>query len=154
LLYSLVLTYGRAPPLAEINPSYHFILDCIQLYLSGLAPKVEQMGTSDLAVGGRKFSGSAQQRKRAHLLHHGTLLYAFDLEQVGRYLHLPVRQPAYRAGRNHLDFLMNLPACRAELVQRFRSAWYARTELPTWPEKLVRDLVAGKYGKEEWIRRK
>ena len=32
------------------------------------------------------FSGNAQQRKRSHLLHHGSLLYDFDLKLIGRYL--------------------------------------------------------------------
>ena len=66
-------------------------------------------GTSDLALNDRKFSGNAQQRKRTHLLHHGTLLYAFATEPLARYLKPPPRQPAYRAGRSHADFVTNLP---------------------------------------------
>src|SRR5262249_19628800 len=86
LLYSLVLAYARAPALHEIRPSYAYILDRIGQALAGLLPRIEQPGTSDLASDGRKFSGNAQQRKRTHLLHHGTLLYDFDLELIGRYL--------------------------------------------------------------------
>ena len=54
-------------------------------------PGIERAGISDLAIGGRKFSGSAQQRKRRFLLHHGTLLYGFDIPSIGRYLRLPAR---------------------------------------------------------------
>ena len=55
-------------------------------------------GVSDLAVEGLKVSGSAQQRKRRHLLHHGTLLCGFDLARITRYLHAPQRRypPASR----------------------------------------------------------
>ena len=96
LLYTLVLNYGRSGALEEIRPSYCFILGRVA---AALGPEAAQEGISDLALGGRKFSGNAQQRKRRHLLHHGTLLYAFDLGRVGRHLRPPPRQPEYRAGR-------------------------------------------------------
>src|SRR5262249_21065633 len=97
LCFSLVLRFDRHPALAEIPTSYVYILDRTLEALAGLLPGAERAGTSDLAAGGRKFSGNAQQRKRMHLLHHGTLLYGFDLSLVGRYLRLPARQPDYRA---------------------------------------------------------
>src|SRR5262245_30327286 len=99
LLYSLVLRFDRDPALVEVRPSYRYVLGAV-LDALGL-PGAEQAGVSDLAIGGRKFSGNAQQRKRHHLLHHGTLLYAFDPALVGRYLKMPPRQPEYRAGRPH-----------------------------------------------------
>src|SRR5262249_44963282 len=74
LLYSLVLAYDRAPSLREVRPSYDYILGRIRAVLVDLLPGVEQAGISDLAAAGRKVSGNAQQRKRRHLLHHGTLL--------------------------------------------------------------------------------
>ena len=79
---------------------------------------LQQAGTSDLAAAGRKFSGNAQQRKRRFLLHHGTLLYAFDLSRVGRYLRPPPRQPEYRAGRDHVAFLRNLDLPAEEIKRR------------------------------------
>jgi lipoate-protein ligase A len=93
LCYSLVLSYDRSPALGSIRSSYLYILECMRDALAGIAQDITCAGTSDLAVGGRKLSGNAQQRKRSFLLHHGTLLYDFDADQVGRYLRLPVRQP-------------------------------------------------------------
>ena len=55
-------------------------------------------GQSDLVLDGRKFSGNAQQRKRTHLLHHGTILYAFDVSRIGDYVKHPPRMPEYRDG--------------------------------------------------------
>src|SRR5262249_9077228 len=93
LCFTLVLPYERAPALSEIASSYRYILDRIGEALADVLPGIERAGTSDLAVAGQKFSGNAQQRKRRWLLHHGTLLYKFSLELIGRYLRQPVRQP-------------------------------------------------------------
>jgi lipoate-protein ligase A len=114
----------------------------------------EQAGISDLALGGRKFSGNAQQRKRTHLLHHGTILYDFDLALAGRYLRPPPRQPEYRAGRAHEEFLRNLQIPVGEVRRRLRAAWGADTPMTEWPGELVRRLVGEKYALEAWTRRR
>ncbi len=154
LLFSLVLAYRRAPELTEIHSSYRFILGRIRDALIALQPDLELAGTSDLSCAGRKVSGNSQQRKRTHLLHHGTLLYDFDLEGIGRYLHLPKRQPEYRAGREHEAFLTNLKARGAELIERLRCCWDAHDKTVVWPEASVRRLVEEKYTRAEWIRRR
>jgi lipoate-protein ligase A len=154
LLYSQVLAYDRAPALGDVTSSYAYILDRTAAALAGLAPGIARAGISDLVLGGRKCSGNAQQRKRAHLLHHGTLLYNFAIDRVGRYLRMPERQPDYRAGRDHVSFLTNLPVTQAELKCALRQGWEADFEVPTWPEDLVRRLVAEKYGQAHWVRRR
>jgi lipoate---protein ligase len=154
LCFTLVLSYERAAALGEIRPSYRYILERIRTALADLAPDVRCAGTSDLASGGRKFSGNAQQRKRNHLLHHGTLLYAFDVSRVSRYLRLPARQPDYRGGREHTDFLMNLPTTSAKLKDRLRAAWGADTTMQSWPQEMVKQLVDEKYARPEWLRRR
>jgi lipoate-protein ligase A len=151
LLYSLVLRYDRAPELAQIQPSYTYVLGRIG---RALTPAAIPAGISDLAVEGRKVSGNAQQRKRDYLLHHGTLLYAFDLQSIARYLRPPARQPAYREGRAHGDFLRNLDVPGNELKRRLREAWQAEEVLGGWPEEAVRQLVREKYGLPEWVRRR
>ena len=151
LLFSLVLDQEREPILSQIQPSYRFILGRVA---AALGPEAAQEGISDLALGGRKFSGNAQQRKRAHVLHHGTLLYDFDLELVGRYLRPPPRQPEYRAGRDHAHFLRNLPLPAAELKRRLCAAWGADVEGAGWPEAEVRRLVADKYASPGWTQRR
>jgi lipoate---protein ligase len=64
--------------------------------------------STDLILQNRKFSGCAQRRRRHTLLHHGTILYDFDMAAVGRFLAMPRRQPVYRKGRSHADFLTNV----------------------------------------------
>jgi lipoate-protein ligase A len=154
LCFSLVLSYDRDPALTQIASSYVYIFDRILQALAGVLPGMGCAGTSDLAAGGRKFSGNAQQRKRAHLLHHGTLLYGFDLALVSRYLRPPARQPEYRGRRAHEEFLTNLPVGAAELKRRLRAAWGADVELREWPERKVQELLAEKYTKAEWTRRR
>jgi lipoate-protein ligase A len=152
LLFSLVLAYEGAPELTQIGSSYRFILGRVAAAL-GL-DGVRQEGISDLVLGGRKVSGNAQQRKRAFLLHHGTLLYNFDPGPVGRYLRLPARQPEYREQRSHEEFLGNLPRTAAELTRQLRSAWRADSERTTWPEASVRALYEDKYTRDDWTRRR
>jgi len=154
LVYSLVLAYARSAALTNVGSSYVFILDHMTNCLGGLAPGIHRAGTSDLAVQNRKCSGNAQQRKRDHLVHHGTLLYRFELDRVGTYLHSPERQPHYRAGRQHAEFLMNLPLEGSELTYSLRQCWGAHTETQAWPEELVKQLVADKYGQGHWVKRR
>ena len=153
LLYSLILPYERHTALKDVNACYRHVLGEMAEALTGLAPNISQAGTSDLACAGRKFSGNSQQRKRTHFLHHGTLLFAFDLAKIARYVKQPPRQPAYRQGRGHDAFLMNLPATAIELTLRLRRQWQAVKSLETWPEEKVAELVREKYGRDKWTMR-
>ncbi len=154
LCYSLVLAYEPAPALQAIVSSYVYILDRVRDGLADLVPGIERAGTSDLAVAGRKVSGNSQQRKRAYLLHHGTLLYRFDAASVGRYLRRPARQPDYRGGREHAAFLGNLPVGPGQLRAALGEAWGAVESVTDWPGETVRELVAVKYLDPRWIRRR
>ncbi|MBI2807004.1 MAG: lipoate--protein ligase family protein [Planctomycetes bacterium] len=154
LLYSLVLRFERDPTLGELHASFRFILGRT---LAGLAPHASPLalqGISDLALADRKFSGNAQQRKRTHLLHHGTILYSFDVSPVGRYLKLPPRRPEYRRDRDHVDFLTNLPINARILTGVLRDVWQADEPMAAWPAKSVRQLVAERYTLEDWVRRR
>jgi lipoate-protein ligase A len=154
LLYSLILPYEHHPALKDVKASYCYILGELAAALAGLIAPIAPAGISDLATAGRKFSGNSQQRKRTHLLHHGSLLYDFDLDRVTRYLKEPSRQPDYRQGRGHRAFLMNLPATAPELTRRLRERWRAVDALQHWPQEKCRELVESKYGQEEWTRRR
>jgi lipoate-protein ligase A len=154
LLFSLVLRFDRHPALADLHASYRYILGYIAAQLVSHAAGISMQGSSDLTIGSRKFSGNAQQRKRTHLLHHGTLLYAFDFAPLSRYLKSPPRQPEYRQGRGHGEFLMNLPIAAETLAKLLRETWQADEALPTWSEEMVYKLVAEKYASDEWIRRR
>ena len=154
LLYTLVLCYERDPDLTDIRGSYRFILGRIGGALADNAGPIEQAGISDLVLAGRKFSGTAQQRKRSFLLHHGTLLYDMDLSMIPRYLREPPRQPDYRGGRTHLAFVGNLPLHRDQIKQQLRRLWNVDESRSTWPEAEVKQLVVDKYANPRWLRRR
>ena len=108
LNYSLILSYKKSPPIKNIRKSYQLILGGICGALKNLNIKAAFEPISDMAVGGRKFSGNAQNRRRRYMLHHGTILYDFPIDMIGRYLTIPKEQPPYRKSRSHLDFLTNI----------------------------------------------
>lgn len=154
LLFSLVLSYDRAAELRDVNASYRWILGRVRDALRPIVP-LEVAGISDLAVGGLKVSGNAQQRKARHVLHHGSLLYAFDLPSVARYLKPPERQPAYRAGRDHGAFVTNLPADAGTLRSRLASIFEPEVrELSATIMERVPGLIAERYGRTDWVRRR
>jgi lipoate-protein ligase A len=162
LNYSLVLNVEDAPELAGITSANRFIMERNRAAMESVLsaepgtrnPELSVEGHTDLAIAGRKFSGNAQQRKRTHLLHHGSLLYAFDFAPLERYLKMPARRPDYRRDRTHADFLMNLPITKEALRVLLRAAWQADDPLSGWPAQRVQQLVTEKYAKSAWIRRR
>lgn len=107
LNYSLILSLDDRPELREVARSYDLVLGWVAEALG--VPGLRRAGASDLALHDRKIGGSAQRRGRRALLHHGTVLYAFDAAAMERYLKPPPRQPAYRAHRPHAAFVTNAP---------------------------------------------
>jgi len=154
LLFSLILAYEHDSALRDVNSSYRYILGRMAAAFRPLAEHLEHVGTSDLAIGGLKVSGNAQQRKRHYLLHHGSILYSFDCSLMTRYLRMPERQPPYRESRTHEAFVTNLPVERETLQRLIRAEWNAEEGLLTWPEARTGELVRDKYGTQEWTLRR
>ena len=154
LLYSLVLSFEGRPALLDLHGSYRYILGAIAESLASRAPGIAHAGISDLAISGRKCSGNSQQRKRTHLLHHGTLLCSFDLSLLSRYLVHPPREPEYRQRRSHPEFVTNLDLEMKEMKQYLQLAWNAVDRLTVRPQALMQKLMQEKYGKDEWHRRR
>ena len=151
LNYSLVLPIDAAPPLSVISGANRFILErhCQAIgAATGLSITVE--GHTDLALGGRKFSGNAQRRKRTHFLFHGGFLLDFDLRLMIALLRMPPRQPEYRKGRAHGDFLTRLGTTRQVVRAALRQAWSANVPPVTVPAKTIARLVSEKYARDEW----
>jgi lipoate-protein ligase A len=151
LNFSLVLSLALRPELADLRKGTSSILERTARGLGLEALSLR--GTSDLALGDRKISGNAQKRTRHALLHHGTLLHAMDPGAVGRCLPPPPKEPAYRAGRTHEEFLGNLPLTPEEIKARLRTAWGAAPTGPEWHPPPLQALIAEKYGNPAWIAR-
>ncbi|MFO0899900.1 MAG: lipoate--protein ligase family protein [Pirellulales bacterium] len=150
LMYAVVLSVERRPELAQVDAAHRTVLERLVSALRPLAPQVAWEGTSDLALDGRKFSGNSLRCKRRHVLYHGTLLYDFDLALVPRLLRAPPREPKYRDGRPHADFIANLRLGRADLEKALVLAWGAEQPLTEWPRDAVERLCAERYRRDEW----
>ncbi|MCA9271079.1 MAG: hypothetical protein KDA41_21505 [Planctomycetales bacterium] len=156
-MYALVLSLETRPDLRMIDRAHQFALGALADALNRALPlpRVAPQGVSDLTLDGQvKFSGNSLRVCRTHLLYHGTLLYDFPLKMIAELLRSPPRQPAYRAGRSHLDFVGNLPLSRAATRSAVIDAWQAELsgEVGPPPDALARvaSLVREKYAQDEW----
>ena len=150
LIFTVVLSYQRDFRLREVEWSYQYVLKRMCQSLSVDQKVYQPFGTTDLVLLDRKICGNAQQRKRTCFLHHGCILHAFDLRRIPRYLKPPGRQPAYRANRDHMQFLTNLEVSCAGLRRGIRTTWDAQEQLDVWPESLVTCLTDEKYRQHGW----
>jgi lipoate-protein ligase A len=153
--YSLVLPIDALPGLDTITGANRAIMGRIRGALAGLTQeKVEVQGITDLAIGGLKFSGNAQRRKRRCLLFHGSFLLSFDLPLVSELLREPVQQPEYRAHRDHASFIRNFAgnpiAIREALLREWGADDSAAPEAQDEVLRLTRSLVAAKYSQADW----
>ncbi len=111
LNYSLILSKELHPQIGDLKGSYSYILGKVISALNQIGVEACFYPISDIALiqDQKKISGNAQRRLRNHILHHGTILYDFDLEKIAKYLRMPKSIPAYRKGRAHFDFVSNVP---------------------------------------------
>ncbi|MBF0571344.1 MAG: lipoate--protein ligase family protein [Candidatus Omnitrophica bacterium] len=138
LNYTLILSKQKHPEINDLRKSYEWISDKViaALRKSGLDAYFRPM--SDLATGSgeKKFSGNAQRRAKSYILHHGTILYKFDLSLISRYLKMPQEVPEYRKHRPHMDFVTNVPidpnVFKGHLAQIFQTS----TMQPPSPQEL------------------
>ncbi len=71
-------------------------------------PPVAARGISDLAIGERKVAGSSLRVFRDRVLFQTSVLVDADVRLLERYLRMPSREPQYRHGRSHRDFVLTL----------------------------------------------
>jgi len=149
--YSLILRIADSGPFHSIATTNRFILERHRDTLAPLlrAP-IEWRGQTDLAIGGLKFAGNAQRRRRSFLLFHGSFLLHLDLSLVEQALPLPSRQPDYRINRSHSDFLINLNIPPHTLKGALSKAWNATEPLAPIPWDDITHLAREKYALDEW----
>ena len=151
------LCYTLALPLTETHRALGIarvttdLMERLALGLSTVLSNISVRGTSDLVWEGRKFSGNAQRWLRKSFVHHGTLLYDFDLSKLARCLAFPTRQPEYRQTRPHLEFVTNVSLSKGELRNILLKTWNATTS--NCPKKLLnetRNIATSRYCSTEW----
>jgi lipoate-protein ligase A len=159
LNYSLILKLEEGGPLATISSANRFIMErnraAIESTINTPGVKLKVAGHTDLIAEAspnqtHKFSGNAQRRKKHFLLFHGSFLLNFNIALIEKYLRMPSKEPAYRRGRSHESFLMNLNLPAETLKQAMRKAWEATETLQQVPREAIALLVRDKYVTKEW----
>jgi lipoate-protein ligase A len=151
LNYSLILRITDSGPVHSIPATNEFVLKRHQTALTALlrAP-VEMQGQTDLAIGGLKFCGNSQRRRKHFLVFHGSFLLHLDIELLEKILPMPSRQPDYRLDRLHSDFLLNLKAPAHMLKAALVKTWDAHAQMAQIPFEQISALVREKYALNEW----
>jgi lipoate-protein ligase A len=153
---TVVLPGSMAPGLGAVDTAQAYVLGRMARALRALEPAVEVLGSGDLTVAGRKFSGSAQRRLRSWFLVHLSILCSFPLERIARYLRQPDRQPEYRRDRPHGEFLRNLMHGRTIVAAAIRSEWCpadCAPSAPNVPQALLENLLSERFANRSWVER-
>jgi lipoate-protein ligase A len=164
LNYSLVLKIEERGPLTSITSTNRFIMErnrqAVETEARGRRPEVgiEIYGCTDLALvtnhktfgSSLKFSGNAQRRKKNFILFHGTFLLSFDIALIDKFLRMPTKEPDYRKGRSHKDFLTNLDLPAETVKHALRDAWGAKRPPEVVPHDAIALLARDKYVTREW----
>lgn len=98
-----------------------------ELGVSGVHPA----GISDLAVQGRKILGCSMYKSRHRFLYQGSLLVNADPHPIARYLQHPSKEPDYRQGRDHSEFITSLSEMGFHLkAEELAEIWKKAGEQP------------------------
>src|ERR1019366_4997552 len=125
LNYTLVLPITQDGPLHSIAVANQFIMRRNRAAIESVAgkgPAIAIRGHTDLVIGGRKFSGNSQRRRKHFLLFHGTFLLNFDFALIGDLLKMPSKEPDYRESRKHADFLTNINVSATDMKAALQKA--------------------------------
>ena len=122
LMYSVVLSLSGTE-LRKVDVAHHYVMSRLLSVLQLQVPEVQWQGICDLTWQNRKCSGNSLKIARDHLLYHGTILYASELSTIATALKHAPRQPDYREGRGHADFVTNVPINPVKFVHDAREVF-------------------------------
>lgn len=106
------LQWAIALPQRLLGPSYAIAAarDAATSMVSGILGLDRDGLSGDLLRGNRKVGGVAMRKVRGAVLVHGSLLVRANIGLITRTLRHPPREPGYRQGRLHTNFLDNIGA--------------------------------------------
>ena len=93
------------------NPAEYFrrinsiLIEALNPFVNG---NLAQKGISDISCDDKKILGSSIYRKRNRVLYHAVLNVSLRAEVLERYIAHPPREPDYRKGRAHTEFVTSL----------------------------------------------
>lgn len=95
----------------ELNTQKYFreINDKIMDGLSTLGVQdLSMKGISDISIGDKKILGSSIYLRKQTLFYHAVLNINESIDFIAKYLKHPTKEPDYRKGRSHKDFVTSL----------------------------------------------
>jgi lipoate-protein ligase A len=69
---------------------------------------LSQAGISDITAGQKKVAGTSMFRSRNYLLYQASMIVSLEIDLIKKSLKHPTKEPDYRKGRSHEDFLTSL----------------------------------------------
>ncbi len=99
------------PSASSLHPSkifYHVNAVIIQSLADEGIETLSMRGISDIAIADKKILGSSIYKSKEKIFYHAVLNFNEDTTTFDRYLKHPTREPDYRKGRNHKDFVTSL----------------------------------------------
>jgi lipoate-protein ligase A len=84
-------------------------------------------GISDITIGNRKILGSSMRKVTDKLVYHAVLNLEQDPSFFRKYLRHPCREPDYRAGRSHDEFVTSLSGEGCHLTVEDVQQWLSRS---------------------------
>ncbi len=162
ICYSLFLpyTWPELKPRSRIKDSVNLLCGAIVKSLQKYGFSVEISKRSDIMISGCKVSGTAQQRLKSAMCHHGTILLKAHVGEMERYLKLP---PERRTP--HREFVaglveLGLDSGRKEIYKTIRDSVCEILNLNPVPGSLktgetdrARQLERAKYRRDSYTRR-
>ncbi len=142
---------------ANILDSYKLICGAILKGLGGIGVNGQFVPLNDLIVGGKKFSGNAQTRKKGALLQHGTILLDVDVEKMFSLLLVPnekIRDKMIASVKERVtgigkSFDEVAEALKAGFGETFQSE-LVEGKLSDLEERETEKISGEKYGNSTW----
>jgi lipoate-protein ligase A len=107
---TLIISIADNRPVQVKSPAYfHLYNNAIIHSLESLSVRHLSMeGISDIALAGRKILGCSIYRNKKQVFYHAVLNVSEPAQNIAKYLLYPKKTPAYRAGRDHAEFITSL----------------------------------------------
>ena len=109
---------------SKLNSS---VISCLKGFLPSNQVLL-QGGISDICLGDKKIAGTSLFRSRNYLLFQASFLYDARPDLMERYLAHPSKEPEYRKGRRHSDFVCSFKDLADVSFEKLRSCLSASLE--------------------------
>jgi len=155
LNYSIIKDYDRNSFI-----DYDIFINPVIKALNSLGIHAEKRRTSDIAIDGKKISGSAQSCKGDRVLHHGTLLFNTDLSMLENFLKTTdgkIESKAVKSVRSavvnikdYIDYDVTLDDFKNLLLKSMFPDGIQKAVLSEEQLAEVNNLVENKYSQWQW----